>query len=322
MRWAVAGHGDIVARRVLPALRALGEEPVFLWGRDPGRTASAAARWGVPRSGTSLRGLLEGTDAVYVATPVDRHVPLASAVLDAGLPVLVEKPLAGALRPGGAGLAAARARAGVAYYRRLAPVLAEVRRELAGWTPERIEVRFRYAFDPGPDDPMRWRTDPAVSGGGVLADAGSHRLDLLLTLFGPPAEVRARLGRRFPAGAERTADLELAWPGGTRAHCLLEWGGGPPVDRLALHGGNRSLVLDPLDSGELRVTGPAGEHRVVDAPGRPNPHLPLIADFRAAVRDGRPPVCPVAEAVLVDDVIVAAERSDALGGAPVRPGPG
>ncbi|WNF28119.1 Gfo/Idh/MocA family oxidoreductase [Streptomyces sp. C11-1] len=320
MRWGIAGHGDVVSRRVLPALRAAGQEPVFLWGRDAGRAAAAARRWGVAESGSDPRGLLAGLDAVYVATPVDRHVPLAALALDAGLPVLVEKPLAGSLRPGGSALATGRACAGVAYYRRLAPVVRELRRALRGWSPERVEVRFRSAFEPGPGHPMRWRTERAVAGGGVLADAGSHRLDLLLMLFGRPAGIRARLGRRFPGGAERAATVELEWDTGLRAHCSAEWGDGPPEDLLALHSGGRSLTLDPLDSGELLVREPDGVRRV-RCPPDANPHLPLVADFVAAVAAGRPPVCPVAEAVEVDDVLVAAERSDALGGAQVRPWP-
>ncbi|MEU6121545.1 Gfo/Idh/MocA family oxidoreductase [Streptomyces sp. NPDC047123] len=303
MRWGVAGYGDIVARRVLPALRALGEEPVFLWGRDAARAARAAREWGVTAGGSDPRRLMAGTDAVYVATPVVHHVPFAERAVAAGLPVLIEKPLAGALGASAA-LADGWAGAGVAYYRRLSPVVADLRRRLEGWRPERVDVRFRCAFEPGPDHPMRWRTDPAVAGGGVLADAGSHRIDLLLMLFGRPAEMRARLGRPFPAGAERVADLALEWPG-LSARCVFEWGEAAPVDRMALHGGGRSLVLDPLD---------------VYAPDA-NPHLPLVADFVAAVAAGRPPVCPVADAALVDDVIVAAGRSHALGGTPVRPWP-
>ncbi|AZM51948.1 hypothetical protein DMA15_04520 [Streptomyces sp. WAC 01529] len=317
MRWGVAGYGDLVTRRVLPALRALGEEPVFLWGRDPLRAARIAARWEIAGSGSDPRGLSAGTDAVYVATPVVHHVPLAAAALDAGRAVLIEKPLAGCLRPGVDGLPTDMGRpgAGVAYYRRLAPVLREVRRELAGWEPDRVEVRFRCAFEPGPDHPMRWRTDPAVSGGGVLADAGCHRLDLLLAVFGRPAAVAARLAGHFDAGAERRAEVELSWSG-LRAWCLFEWSAEPPVDRIAFHGGGRSLVLDPLDSGQLLATGPEGERRLRREPDA-NPHLPLVADFVAAVAAGRPPVCPVAEAALVDDVIVAAYRSHALGGSPV-----
>ncbi|WP_306333614.1 Gfo/Idh/MocA family protein [Streptomyces sp. KL118A] len=313
MRWGIAGYGDIVTRRVLPALHALGEEPVALWGRDPHRAARVAERYAIARSGTDLDVLLSGVDAVYIATPVVRHVPLARAVVEAGLPVLIEKPLAGGLGTGGTLDTAGRC-AGVAYYRRLAPTVRRLREELDGWTPDRVEVRFRCAFAPAPDDPMSWRTDPALSGGGVLADAGSHRIDLLLHLFGRPYEMTARLGGRFPHGAERRAELTLDWRSGLRAHCLVEWGEGSPVDVLRLTGGGRTVTLAPLDSG--RMTAPPGPPLLLPPAG--NPHQPLLADFAHAVATGEDPVCPVPEARLVDDVIVAAERSDAAGGRPVR----
>ncbi|GGV04508.1 Gfo/Idh/MocA family protein [Streptomyces spectabilis] len=314
MRWAVAGYGDVVERRVLPALRALGEEPVYLWGRDPDRAARVAARHGVRACGSDERALLgDEVEAVYVATPVVRHVPLARAVLAAGRPVLVEKPLAGGLEgtggpDRGADLGGGeRPPAAVAYYRRLAPAVRRLREELDGWTPARVDVRFRCAFAPGPGHPMRWRTDPAVSGGGVLADAGSHRLDLLVMLFGRPDDVRGRLTDRFPRGAERRAEVDLAWASGVRARVVAEWGDAPPVDRIEVVGEGRVLTLDPLDSGRLRTHTARGTSEVTLAPA-PNPHQPLIADFVAAVAAGRPPVCPVSDARIVDEIIAAAGR--------------
>ncbi|MFF7727231.1 Gfo/Idh/MocA family protein [Streptomyces sp. NPDC008001] len=291
MRWAVAGHGDVVRSRVLPALRALGEEPVYLWGRDAGRAARAAAEHGVPAGGDDP-GRLTAADAVYVATPVAGHVPVALHALRAGCHVLVETPLAGALGGGGA-LAAEAAgaglRAGVAYHRRLGPAAGRLREALAAGAPARVQVTFCAPFDPAPDHPAHWRTDPAAAGGGVLADAGSHRLDLLLSVLGPPVRVGARFGRRFAAGAERRAHVTLGWDSGTSAECRFAWAGGAGRDRLDVTAGGRFLTLDPLDAD----------------PG-PGPHVELIADFAAAVRDGRDPACPVADAVLVDDVITSA----------------
>ncbi|MEV4871635.1 Gfo/Idh/MocA family protein [Streptomyces syringium] len=291
MRWAVAGYGDVVTRRVLPALGASGEEVAYVWGRDPGRAARTAAAHGAARGGDDTGRLFAGVDAVYVATPVVAHVPLAVRALGAGCHVLVEKPLAGALG-GGAALAAraraARRCAGVAYYRRLGPAarwLASVLRDGA----TRLRVDFRAPFDPGPEHPMRWRTDPAVAGGGVLADAGSHRLDLLLGALGRPSHIGSRVDRRFPAGCERRARLTLAWASGVTAECRFAWAEGPVRDRFEAEAAGTSYVLDSLDAGSV-----------------PNPHLPLIADFVAAVGEGRAPVCPVAEAALVDEVIAAA----------------
>ncbi|MGA4838628.1 Gfo/Idh/MocA family protein [Streptomyces sp. G45] len=210
MRWAIAGYGDVVERRVLPALRALGERPAYLWGRDADRAARVAARHGVPRSGSDEDALFgDGIDAVYVATPVVRHVPLARRALAAGLPVLVEKPLAGGLDQSLE--ADGHPCAAVAYYRRLAPAVRRLRAALDTWTPRHVEVRFRCAFAPGPTHPMRWRTDPALSGGGVLADAGSHRLDLLVMAFGRPSRVRGGSDTASPRG--RSGGPRWSWRG-------------------------------------------------------------------------------------------------------------
>ncbi|MGW7548379.1 Gfo/Idh/MocA family protein [Streptomyces sp. NPDC054770] len=319
MRWGVAGYGDVVTRRVLPALHALGEDAVALWGRDEGRAAQVALRHGVPRHGDDPHILLTGADAVYIATPVALHVPFARAAHASGLPVLVEKPLSAAVRHDGGALRTG-GYVGVAYYRRLAPAVRRMVHEIAtaGPGPARAEVRFRCPFDPAPDHPMHWRTDARVSGGGVLADAGSHRLDLLLMLFGPPAEVRARFADRFPGGAERRADLDLRWAEGTRAHCLFEWSEQPPADSFSVRRGSRTVTLDPLDSGRVRLAGADGV-RELSLPPAPNQHQPLIADFVDAVAAGTPPACPLADAESVDAVIVAAGLSHAAGGRPVSP---
>jgi predicted dehydrogenase len=296
---------------VLPGLAELGQQACYVWGRDAERAEAAARRHGVPRGGADLAGLLADADAVYVATPVASHVPVALAAAQAGRHVLIEKPLAGNLPSGGARIAAvtaaARRCAGVAYYRRLGPAASQLQEAVAAGRPRRVRVDFRCAFEPSPGDPKRWRTDAGVSGGGVLADAGSHRLDLLLMLFGRPCEVAARRDRRFPGGAERRAVLRLRWPCGLEAQCRLEWSGeGPPRDSVTLQGDRAEVSLDPLDAGLA-----------------PNPHVPLIADFvaaaQAAERAAPPPACPVAEAMLVDDLIAAAERSSALRGLPVSP---
>jgi predicted dehydrogenase len=313
VRWVVAGHGDVVVRRVVPALRELGEDVVGLCGRDAGRAAAVARSLGVPRSAA---GLLDAADAVYVATPVVDHVRLAAAAVRAGRHVVVEKPVAGALAADPADLAAltgARPVVAVAYYRRLAPALRRLRERLAGEVVREVRVDFRTPFDPVPDDPKHWRTVRAVSGGGVLADAGSHRVDLLCWLFGRPSAVRGELSDHFPGGAERCAQLHLDWPGDVRARLRLEWAPGPPRDRLEVVFARGRAVLDPLDAGTLvwhDGSGVHAEHR----PGPANAHVPLLADAVRAARDGTRPACPPAAGLLVDEVIRAVSGR----GSPVR----
>jgi predicted dehydrogenase len=301
MRWLVLGYGDVVVRRAIPALTELGHH-VVLWGRRPARAAATAARLGVMPAG-DLPAALRTVDLVYVATPVATHLPLALLAVAAGRPVLIEKPMSGTLYDGRSVAELGAATVGVAYYRRLSPVVQRLRAAVRDDPPVRASVRFASAFEPQPGDPMYWRTVASTAGGGVLADAGSHRIDLLCWLLGPPTAVRATLGSRHPGGAERSARVTLIWPGGRIADVTCDWRPGPPADSFEVRTPTRTFLLDPLDGGRLHGdTGPR-------TPPADNPHLPLFADFAAAVHERRPPVCPLTDALVVDRVLAAAERS-------------
>jgi predicted dehydrogenase len=150
---------------------------------------------------------------------------------------------------------------------------------------------------------MYWRTVTAVSGGGVLADVGCHRLDLLCWLFGWPATIQAELGDYFPGGAERTARLDLSWADGSAAQLTCEWlETGPEQDRFSCAGPGAEIGLPQLDSGQ--ITGRAGRIRLHrDLPPPPNPLVPMLDDFLDCTRTGAAPACPVAEAIGVDRLI-------------------
>lgn len=319
MQWGIAGYGDVVLRRALPALRSLGEPVAALWGRSAEHAAIVAHAHGIPVGTDSYAELLDRADVVYVATPVAAHVPLALEAVRVGRSVLIEKPLLGGL--GGldqavAELSTAPVTVGVAYYRRLAPTLLRLRAMVHAPLPVRtVTVRFEFPFDPSPNSPMWWRTRRDMSGGGVLADAGSHRIDLLCWLFGPPHTVRARLADRFPGGAERRAWLGLTWCSGLWAELSAEWRPHASADSVVVQCVEGSTItLDPLD-GEVLRSSDGWRWR---APISGNLHTALFADFAAAVCDHRPPACPLPDALHVDRILAAAEQSSAAGGQPVR----
>jgi predicted dehydrogenase len=320
MRWALAGYGDLAERRLVSALQSKPRELVAVWGRRPERTSAFARQHGVPNAVTDVERLCVGVDAVYVATPVSSHVAIAEVALRAGCHVLIEKPLSPSLRAA-APLAELAARGGkhvgVAYYRRLDPALSSIRARIVGGElrVQRVEVAFSDAFDPAPDHPKAWRLDPAVAGAGCLADAGSHRLDLLLWFFGMPSTIQARCEGRSPQGAERVAELELNWADGRVAVCRFAWREAA-TDRLVLHTDRGRLELAPLDAGVLTSFGGVSPERAT-WPRSSNPHRDLIDDFERSLAAGLPPVCPLADAERVDRVIEAALRSDAQGSATV-----
>ena len=86
LRWGVMGSGWI-AEHFIGALRRHTRQQVVAIARS--------ARFGVPRVYDSYEQLVEDSevDVVYVATPHPMHLPCARLALEAGKPVLVEKPL-------------------------------------------------------------------------------------------------------------------------------------------------------------------------------------------------------------------------------------
>jgi predicted dehydrogenase len=138
---------------------------------DPGpRAPDIAAAHGAPLFADVEAMIAVGeVDALIVATPNELHVPVALAALEAGLPVLVEKPVADTVAEAGI-LLAAIGRTGV-------PVL----------------VGHHRRHNPiGKDDAyfdVAWRRMPGV--GGPLLINLIHEVDLMRHLFGDVGSVAA-----------------------------------------------------------------------------------------------------------------------------------
>ena len=97
LRWGIAGCSDITSKRVAPAIR---DHPLAaltaFYSTDAERGRRFAAEFGAKRAHTDLDDFVSDPeiDAVYVASPVDRHLPETLAAAGAGKHVLCEKPMA------------------------------------------------------------------------------------------------------------------------------------------------------------------------------------------------------------------------------------
>lgn len=137
LKWGLIGAGDIVRKRVAPALIDLPNCDLVAVSRGRAELAEAfAAAFGVKRWYADWREMLvdDGIDAVYVATPVYLHAEQTIAAADAGKHVLCEKPMAMDTAECDRMIAVCRAnniKLGVAYYRRFYPVLERVWQILA-----------------------------------------------------------------------------------------------------------------------------------------------------------------------------------------------
>ena len=322
LSWLLVGTGDIVSKRVAGALASAshGRLVGICGGLD--RARAIAGQFGIDEVHENLDKALANTraDCVYIATPVYRHAKEALMVLAAGKHVLVEKPLgrdgADARRIVAAAAAAAGCRCGCAYYRRLFPRFAHLKELLGrGDLGKIVLVRTCYSawFKPQADDPKAWRVDPLKSGGGPLADMGSHIFDLIIGLFGMPQAVFAKasiLVHDYPVEDSSAVLMTLA--GGTQVIASFGWSSQTWIHDFEVIGSQGGVRWSPADAGEIVLT----LGRVVqklEMPNAANVHLPLIEDFNRAVLEDRHPVVPVAEALKTNLLLDTIYRSAQTG---------
>jgi myo-inositol 2-dehydrogenase / D-chiro-inositol 1-dehydrogenase len=123
-----------------------------------------------------------GVDAAIIAAPTDLHLELVTALVDAGLPVLCEKPC-GLRSEDTAEAVRVAAAAGVVlqigYWRRFVPALVELRERIAAGELGEIQQVWSWQWDERPPPPsFRARS------GGILLDMGVHEFDQIRWLTG------------------------------------------------------------------------------------------------------------------------------------------
>ncbi len=195
-------------------------------------------------------------DLVVVAAANRAHAPLAEASLRAGMPVVVDKPLATSVAEANR-LSDLAAETGVMlavfHNRRWDDDFLTLRKAVEDGSLGRItrlESRFeRYRPEVAAD---RWRESPAPEdAGGLLFDLGSHLIDQALVLFGEPTQVYAEVERRRPgAQVDDDAFVALRFAGGPIAHLWASQVAprpGPRFRALGLEGAFESWGLDPQE---------------------------------------------------------------------------
>ncbi|GAA2727845.1 Gfo/Idh/MocA family protein [Cellulomonas aerilata] len=275
MRVGIIGLGDIARKAYLPVLAATpGVTPVLVT-RNPTTLDDVGGALRVPDRFTSVDDAVDaGLDAALVHTPSDTHPAIAGTLLRAGVPVLVDKPLAtdaGAARD----LVALAERTGtsltVGFNRRFAPAVAE----LATWDDRDVVVLHKHRAHPlGPARAMVF--DDFIHVVDTLRFLVPSSLgDLTVSVRTTPDGLCRRLAVQF-TGSGRLAVGVMSWTAGT-AHELLD----------VVGDGRRRQVTDLADvvdlaHGERLVRrdgwAPATRLRGFDA---------MCAHFLDAVRSGR-----------------------------------
>lgn len=225
VRIAVAGAG-LIGRAHIAAIEAH-PGAVLAAIADPGAAATElAARHGVPRFET-LQALLarQRPDGIVLATPNALHVPQALACIEAGVPVLLEKPVATTV-PDAQRLAERVERLGarllVGHHRAHSPLMQAARQLVeSGRLGRLVAVTGSAAFMKPPRyfDEAPWRREP---GGGPILINMIHEVHNLRMLCGEIAAVQAFASNATRGFAvEDTVVVNLRFASGVLGSFLL-----------------------------------------------------------------------------------------------------
>lgn len=256
-RVGLAGYASAGRGIHAPLIAEAGLEIAAVATSNPERRAEVAADFPDALVVDDLGALLavDGLDLIVLATPSGNHLEHALKVIDAGIPCVVDKPLAvsaddcltvvDAAEHAGVPLTVFHNRRYDPSHTTLATVVAD---RLAG-EPFRCELRWER-WRPVPKD--RWRENAApADGGGILLDLHAHLIDSAVQLFGPVLTVFATV-ESHTTPAEDDAFLVCRHETGVVSHLGATSVSGAAGPRVRLLGREAAYVQNDF-AGEPNV---------------------------------------------------------------------
>lgn len=219
-----------------------------------------AAAWPGARAVATLDDALAdpAVGLVVIATPNTLHAPQATAALEAGKAVVIDKPFALDLAEarGVAELAAARGLfLSVFHNRRWDADFLALRAGLEGGRLGRVHT-FESHFDRfRPEVRDRWREGDGP-GGGVWHDLGPHLIDQALHLFGPVESAHGEVVRHLPtadADADDDAFVLLRHASGVSSRLSMNSISAAPAPRFHVLGRRGTYTKRGLDQQEPQL---------------------------------------------------------------------
>lgn len=247
-RIGIVGTGKIISESVA-ALRATGWDIRSIWGRSRDKAEALAEALDILDVSTSYHELLtSGVDFVYIGVANNAHYTYAAEALDAGVNVLVEKPLCSTTEQ--AETLAEKARAnGLFLFETISniylPTWDIVKERIADIGSVKLFQADFSQFSSRYKDYLAGNIattfDPMYEGG-ALRDINIYNLHLAISLFGHPDQVVARSTKGYN-GVDTSGVVILTYP----SHLA--------VCTAAKDSGNPSRVVIQGENGYIYVKG-------------------------------------------------------------------
>lgn len=310
---------------------------------------------------TDYRAITENPDidVVHICSPNHQHKAALLSAMAAGKAIYCDKPVVANLDE------AAEVEAALANYQGINQVTFHLRFFAATLRAAEIArsgrlgriLQFRAAFlhagSANPDVPLKWKLT-AAAGGGVVADLGSHAMDLVHAMVGDFAQVQAATsiayadrpapgdpGKRLPVDAEDlmlvTARLANGALGTIEATKLAT--GSEDELRIEIHGSQGALRFNTMQphwldyydgtADDASYGGVRGWTRIDCGMRYPAPsamlpgktstgwiraHVHSLYNFMDAVHQGRPTQPDLAHGLRIQALMDAVYRSARSGG--------
>ncbi len=249
----------------------------------PSRPRASATLYEARAFTTADDFVAAGLDAAVVATPNRHHAELGVALLEAGVHVLVEKPIAATVADAQRMIDAARANDRVlmvGQVERFNPAVDAVKRAIDGDDIISIQITRVGPFP------------PRMGEVGVVIDLAVHDIDIIRHLTNSEiTEVQPQLART-KADREDTALLQFRLENGVIAHITTNWVTPYKVRTLQVATRNKFVVADLITRQVTEYFGQQADGSYQTRAVNSWPAEPLKKELEAfahAIRTGEPP---------------------------------
>jgi predicted dehydrogenase len=296
IRWGILGAAHIAQKSLIPAMReSRTGVAAAVASRDLAKARAFAEANGVPVAYGSYEELLAdpAIDAIYNPLPNALHAEWTIKALDAGKPVLCEKPFTVTAAEARQVAEHSRARGlpvAEAFMYRFHPQTVRVQNMLAdGAVGELHTIQASFTVTiPNPETNIRFRQ---VTGGGSLYDLGCYPVSLMRLLAGEPAQWAA-FGVLNAEGVDLRAAGTLGFPGGVTGAFTCDMGSFRAQDadirgtegRIRL----RTPFSIPKDQPAVIEYWRGDRYDEITIPPA-NHYAIMLDDFADALLTGRPP---------------------------------